>query len=326
MPEISIVIPTYRRPEWLRETLASCLRQTGMAEGAYEIVVVDNCPERSAEATVAAVSSGTTVPVTYVAEPRSGVSHARNAGVRASRGTSIAFIDDDELATDGWLAALLDAQRRFDADVVWGPVLGRVEGRRGANAAFAEAFYTRDLARPTGPLDRFCGTGNSLIRRSTCIDGPEPFDLRTNFTGGEDDLFFEALQRRGRRFVWAQDAAVYERVPEDRARYRHIWLRSFIKGQGPSMICALSRPADPFGVVRWMVIGTGQFVVYGIAAAVLWAAGSRRAPWMTARAIAGAGKVLWMRPFRPAYYGAVRNPSPGPLADAAKPGTATPGR
>src|SRR5690606_27728072 len=118
MPEISIVIPTYRRPEWLRETLASCLRQTGMAEGAYEIVVVDNCPERSAEATVAAVSSGTTVPVTYVAEPRSGVSHARNAGVRASRGTSIAFIDDDELATDGWLAALLDAQRRFDADVV----------------------------------------------------------------------------------------------------------------------------------------------------------------------------------------------------------------
>ena len=47
MPLVSIVIPTYKRVSTLRETLDSAIRQTGNHN--YEILVVDNNPERGDE-------------------------------------------------------------------------------------------------------------------------------------------------------------------------------------------------------------------------------------------------------------------------------------
>ena len=64
----------------------------------------------------------------YVHEPAAGVANARNAGMTQATGGLIAFLDDDEEASPGWLAALIEAQRRFDADVVFGPVRTRATG------------------------------------------------------------------------------------------------------------------------------------------------------------------------------------------------------
>ena len=47
LPLVSIVIPTYKRVSTLRETLDSVIRQTGNHN--YEILVVDNNPERGDE-------------------------------------------------------------------------------------------------------------------------------------------------------------------------------------------------------------------------------------------------------------------------------------
>ena len=47
LPLVSIVIPTYKRVSTLRETLDSAIRQTGNHN--YEILVVDNNPERGDE-------------------------------------------------------------------------------------------------------------------------------------------------------------------------------------------------------------------------------------------------------------------------------------
>jgi glycosyltransferase involved in cell wall biosynthesis len=51
--EVSIVIPTFRRPEQLCRALESCLDQRIASGQAYEIVVVDNAPEGSAAEVVA---------------------------------------------------------------------------------------------------------------------------------------------------------------------------------------------------------------------------------------------------------------------------------
>ncbi len=49
----------------------------------------------------------------YVHEPQPGLSLARNAGIHASEGTYIAFIDDDGLAEPEWLEQIV---QRFDAN------------------------------------------------------------------------------------------------------------------------------------------------------------------------------------------------------------------
>src|SRR5438552_2792927 len=77
MIETSVIIPTYRRPDCLVRAIRSCLVYCEVA-AAYEIVVVDNNPDGAAADAVAAIAAGSPVPIRYVAEPRPGISHARN--------------------------------------------------------------------------------------------------------------------------------------------------------------------------------------------------------------------------------------------------------
>lgn len=303
MLTVSIIVPTFRRQDSLRRTLASCLRQEGVDPAAVEVVVVDNCPQGSAADTVAAVADGAAMPIRYVHEQRPGVSHARNAGVHAARAGLIVFLDDDEEALDGWLAALLATQARFGADLVFGPVIAHFERPPPLDADFVGLFFSRTDPGPTRLIDSYHGSGNSLLVRARCIDGDEPFDPRMTRTGGEDTMLFEGLKRSGRTFAWCAEAPVLEHVDGSRVGLSYLARRSFRRGQSPSMACAMATPPDRVGVARWMAIGAGQLVVHGLIAVALSPFRSRRALDQARRAIEGAGKLLWMQPFRPADYG-----------------------
>ena len=124
-PLVSIVIPTLDRPAALARALASVLAQRGLEPAALEVVVVDNSAGGSA---AAALSLFPASAFRLLSEPRPGIANARNAGVAAAAGEWVAFLDDDEEAQPGWLAALLDVARRTNADAVFGPVEARAEG------------------------------------------------------------------------------------------------------------------------------------------------------------------------------------------------------
>lgn len=303
MITVSIIVPTFRRPDSLRRTLSSCLRQQGVDPAGVEIVVVDNCPEGSAADAVRAMAADTPMAIRYLHETKPGVSHARNAGVRAARAERLAFIDDDEEASEGWLSALLETQARFGADLVFGPVVAAFEREPPVDRDFVALFFSRTYPGPSRLIDRYFGSGNSLLMRSRCIHSDEPFDPRMTRTGGEDTHLFESLKRKGRTFAWCAEAPVLEHVDGSRMTLSYLAKRSFRRGQGPSMACALSVPPDRLGLLRWMIIGAGQMVVHGVAALALAALRSNRALDQGRRAIEGAGKLLWMRAFRPADYG-----------------------
>src|SRR5215472_3525789 len=95
--EVSVVVPTFRRPEMLRGAVESVLAQKSLTIP-MEVIVVDNDPQRSAEHMVENLAQRGLTSVHYLCEARAGISHARNAGVAASRGRYIAFLDDDEVA------------------------------------------------------------------------------------------------------------------------------------------------------------------------------------------------------------------------------------
>lgn len=96
---VSAVIPTYNRADFVREAIASVLRQDYPH---VELIVVD---DGSRDGTAAVVSSfGPTVQ--YLWQENRGVSAARNRGVAASTGDLIAFLDSDDL----WLPRKVSAQ------------------------------------------------------------------------------------------------------------------------------------------------------------------------------------------------------------------------
>lgn len=112
---LTVVVPTLGRSPWLVATVRALLAQTVTVR---EVIVVDNDPRsgaaRAALADLMAEPDGDRLRC--IAEPRRGVSRARNSGAQAARTTYVAFTDDDATPDASWCAHLLDAVVR-DAEI-----------------------------------------------------------------------------------------------------------------------------------------------------------------------------------------------------------------
>jgi cellulose synthase/poly-beta-1,6-N-acetylglucosamine synthase-like glycosyltransferase len=296
---VSIIIPTHRRPTGLAVAATSALAQIGVDPASVELIIADNDAAPSAQAFVQGLASTASFPVIYLHVPEPGVANVRNAAVARARGEWIAFLDDDQEAPAGWLAALLKTQADFNADVVFGPVVARAPQAAPAHRAYLEQFFSRPGPHPAGLMDTYYGCGDSLIRRAAM--GDEPFAAERNHIGGEDDMLFGRMQAAGLRFAWAPDAWVYEDPAPQRQTLRYALARAFAYGQGPSAHCSVQN--NRLGVARWMLIGVGQAAVYGLQAGLLWLMRSPRWPAVLDRAARGLGKTFWFGPFKIGFYG-----------------------
>lgn len=300
---VTVMIPTQRRLGGLAVAVRSVLAQQGVDFAGLEIIVVDNDQVPSARDMIQTLAAGAACPLHYVHEPRAGVANARNAGMARATGDFIAFLDDDEEAPEGWLAALLSAQIRYKADVVFGPVRARAPDSVAAHRDYLERFFSRLGPAEAGIIDHYYGCGDSLLRRAALPDPVSPFAAERNQIGGEDDMLFGQMQAAGAVFAWEPAAWVWEDPVPDRLTLDYTIARAFAYGQGPSAHCAAASPPDPVGVARWMAIGLAQAAVFGAVAGLKWLTRARdRADWLD-KAARGLGKTLWWGPFKIQFYG-----------------------
>ncbi|MGP0073682.1 MAG: glycosyltransferase family 2 protein [Bryobacteraceae bacterium] len=116
-PSVSVIIPIYNSAKYLREAIASVLAQR---HSPLEVLVVDdgssdNGPE---------LASSYGLQVRVIAIPHRGHPAARNAGIAASTGDFLAFLDADDL----WTAHKLDLQlEAFDANPSLELVFGHMQ-------------------------------------------------------------------------------------------------------------------------------------------------------------------------------------------------------
>ncbi|WP_254838764.1 glycosyltransferase family 2 protein [Natronomonas marina] len=93
-PLVSVVLPTYDRPSYLRKAVESVLAQTYEP---IELVVVDDHSERPAAETLSGMDLGDLAAVRCRRhEENRGVNAARNTGIEAASGEYVAFLDDDD--------------------------------------------------------------------------------------------------------------------------------------------------------------------------------------------------------------------------------------
>jgi cellulose synthase/poly-beta-1,6-N-acetylglucosamine synthase-like glycosyltransferase len=300
---VSLAIPTQRRPEGLAIAVRSTFRQTGLDLSRLELVIVDNDQTPSAQPMAARLAAEAPFPVRYVHEPAAGVANARNALLAAAKGDLIAFIDDDEEATPGWLAALIETQARYDADVVFGPVQARAPARIERHRQYLTQFFSREGPAQSGVIGHYYGCGDSLVRRAALPHPTRPFAPYRNEFGGEDDHLFGMMSRGGARFAWAHQALVFEDPVPERLTLRYTLARAFAYGQGPTYGCAMRDPPDWLGVGRWMAIGLAQVPLFGAVAAFQWLTGAPQRAFALDRMVRGAGKVLFGGPFKLRFYG-----------------------
>lgn len=186
-PKVSVVIPTYRRPDLLLRCLNALLAQD-LPACDYEIIVVDDGSDAATRSVVEAVAwSATNAPVvSYLAAMRrAGPGAARNFGSYQARAALIAFTDDDTVPATDWLrqglAALTD-----DRMAICGSVLMPLPD--------IPSDYQRDASGLTR-AEFVCA--NCFVRRDAllAIGG---FDERFTAAWREDsDLQFRLLARFG---------------------------------------------------------------------------------------------------------------------------------
>ncbi len=305
---VSVVIPTLNRHAALARALASVLGQRLPAGSSAEIVVVDNSPDGNAARLVAGIAAGAAPdrPVRYLSVPETGVASARNAGIAAASGAWIAFIDDDEDAAPGWLAALIAIARPGHADAVFGPVRARAEDGREIGA-FAAYFSRRVVAEDGQDItDRhaYLGTNNSMFSAACCASIAGPFEERLNAIGGEDSLFLRRLVLDGRRFAWAAGAEITEWVPPRRLTWTYVRRRRFLSGQIRTFVHEMAQPRRRLDVARWMLVGAVQAVSSGALSLALRPFHEPASRRHRVAAWGGLGKVFWMARFRRSLYGA----------------------
>jgi glycosyltransferase involved in cell wall biosynthesis len=149
--DFSVVIPTFRRPRELAETISSVLRQQ---HATIEIFVIDDSPEGSAEEVVSEFQDSRIVYYKNP-DPTGGFpSVVRNLGWPMATGSFVHFLDDDDLIAEGHYAAVKAA---FEANPAVGLVFGRIApfGNGPAAQLDHERQYFAKAARKAASSNRF---------------------------------------------------------------------------------------------------------------------------------------------------------------------------
>lgn len=212
--DISVIIPTCDRPDYVREALASVRAQQSPPR---EILVIDN-------GTTALHPSEMPPGVQLFRLPaRVGPSRARNFGAAIATSAYLAFLDDDDSWEPSFLREAFATLEKEEAKCVY--------GRKALNASGGPIDYrlaTPDSLNVATLLRRNPGTGgmNLLIERRLFLE-IGGFDDRLRLS--EDRALALEILLAGERIAVAPDAvALVRQHASDRLRQRPIRKLPFV--------------------------------------------------------------------------------------------------
>lgn len=278
MIRLSLVIATYNRAEQLMVTLGSVAMQNAEAESWECIVVDNNSSDNTRERVEAFKSEHNSLNIRYIFEQNQGLSYARNAGIMASRGDIVAFIDDDERIVADFVSAYIDLfDQHPDAMAAGGEIIAEYPTGR---PRWMSRYTERPIANPMSfgdrvklfPSSRIPGGGNMAMRRRV-FDSIGMFNTSLGRTGkrllgGEESDLFERIVKHEYRVYYAPRAVMYHIIPKEklsrdyfvrlatntgisqrtRAELNHTMLKLYVaevaKWVATLLLCLIHRPAQ----------------------------------------------------------------------------------
>ena len=278
MIRLSLVIATYNRAEQLMVTLGSVAMQNAEAESWECIVVDNNSSDNTRERVEAFKSEHNSLNIRYIFEQNQGLSYARNAGIVASRGDIVAFIDDDERIVADFVSAYIDLfDQHPDAMAAGGEIIAEYPTGR---PRWMSRYTERPIANPMSfgdrvklfPSSRIPGGGNMAMRRRV-FDSIGMFNTSLGRTGkrllgGEESDLFERIVKHEYRVYYAPRAVMYHIIPKEklsrdyfvrlatntgisqrtRAELNHTMLKLYVaevaKWVATLLLCLIHRPAQ----------------------------------------------------------------------------------
>lgn len=270
-PAISVVVPTFRRPELLDRCLRALMAQD-LPAATYEIIVADDGPSRTTRRQLARLQAPHGPRLRYVpVTATQGPAAARNQGWRIARAPVVAFTDDDTVPDRGWLKAGLAALSGGAAAAT---------GRVVIPLSDPPTDYERN---ESGLAHAEFVTANCFVTRAA-LEDVGGFDERFEMAWREDSDLQFALLSRGLPIVPAPRALVVHPVrPAPRGiclrQQRKVMYDALLYKKWPGLYRQRIRRHT-----RWdYLAAVGSLAVAAIAGAL----GARRVAWTAGACWAG---------------------------------------
>lgn len=234
---VTVVLPTFRRPESLLRVLRGLAAQVDPGVP-WDVLIVDNDPAASAASTVDAAVAATGLTYRLLHQPEIGSANARNMGISEAGGSIVALLDDDVVPAPDWLAEIVrpildGACDGTGGSVLLDPSVPRPQwfdeaGIGGYLAAFApearplslqDFVLTANAAFRTDPLRATGGFVTSLGPR-----GSTPLVC-------DDNLITRKFLATGATMRFVPEAVVTHELVPSRLNRRYLLKRSWAQGR-----------------------------------------------------------------------------------------------
>ena len=238
---LSVIMPVYNAEQSLRATLDSVLGQD--MDGMELIAVNDGSTDDSLAILEEYAAKDSRVKV--ISQPNGRQGKARNTGLKVAKGEFIAYMDSDDLLSDGFYSSLYKAATDNDADIAFAEI-------KRINQSGVKYFYKlkeQVCAEEIGDKLRICHcppsfcSVNMIVRRSV-ID-----DLELRFAEGvfyEDAAYvFRLLCGSGRLVTVPEAQYIYIHHPGSTVHSRQTAAKQLDKYNAHKEVV---RIADEYGV------------------------------------------------------------------------------
>ena len=205
MVQISVIIPSYKPGKYVFECLDSIMNQT-LDASLYEVILVLNGPRDPYFEKISVHVASATANIRIVYEGKSGVSNARNVGMRHASGEYFAFIDDDDIVSLNYLEDLL----KISAPTIIG--VSNVHSFVHTVEDYDDNFFACKTIQKHN-------SANSLFKNRAILSfpvaklvhrgiiGSRLFDSR--FANGEDALFMTQISDKISAFAFTSSETCY---------------------------------------------------------------------------------------------------------------------
>ncbi len=258
--KISVIIPTYKRIDKLRDCLDSLLKQT-FPQDDYEILVVEDGSQSGAKDLVKSLQEK--FPnLKYFWRENAGPAAARNVAIKVAQGEVCAFTDDDCLVPSDWLEKLWDGfQRHPEVAGVGGRMEPSEEMVNKNPFARFELYLTRVVFNLPPEREEFVsgkdspiGATNNIAYKTAALRAVGGFDekFKPHIPGEERDLKERLCNAGFDKILYVATKVTHHRTYDWKSFSRH----SYMAGIGTKNYASRhGLKINYFGLIKSLIFG-----------------------------------------------------------------------
>lgn len=209
---ISVIIPTFNRPDLLRQCLEALFEQT-LHPSLFEVIVIDNYGCAVSKSILQGLSNSSLIEARYFYESKPGLMYARHLGARKAKYDFLLYIDDDIIVNRDWLESFYTDLLHFKPVAMGGSIIICWDKEPPAWVISHEAVLGKiDYGPPSRMLNKgqYINGGSFGISKKTLFEvgGFNPDQIDGHLVGDGETGLCRKLWSNGHHIYWCHHKPV----------------------------------------------------------------------------------------------------------------------